>query len=163
MKKKLNVDSIQSELRGGSAFFPGYKSQDSPPPQEEGRQAEIADTPSKEKKPALRPQPRRDTMTPRHHDTTVSSNHDTTTLSLDTDIFEVVRKAVKQIGKEAATHRFTLEEKNLLTDIEYTYKRRGTRTSENEIARIAINYIIAEYHQNGEESILAKILKRLNS
>jgi hypothetical protein len=25
MKKKLNVDQIQSELRGGSAFFPGYK------------------------------------------------------------------------------------------------------------------------------------------
>lgn len=25
MKKQLNVDVIQSELRGGSAFFPGYK------------------------------------------------------------------------------------------------------------------------------------------
>jgi hypothetical protein len=25
MKKQLNVDIIQSELRGGSAFFPGYK------------------------------------------------------------------------------------------------------------------------------------------
>ena len=78
-------------------------------------------------------------------------------------MFEVVRKAVKQIGKEAATHRFTLEEKNLLTDIEYTYKRQGIRTSENEITRIAINYVIEEYRQNGEESILAKILKRLNS
>jgi hypothetical protein len=32
MKKKLNVDSIQSELRGGSAFFPGYKSPESPTP-----------------------------------------------------------------------------------------------------------------------------------
>ena len=30
MKKQLNVDQIQSELRGGSAFFPGYKSGDSP-------------------------------------------------------------------------------------------------------------------------------------
>ena len=75
----------------------------------------------------------------------------------------MVRKAVKQIGKEAATHRFTLEEKNLLADIEYTYKRRGVRTSENEVTRIAINYIVEEYRQNGEESILAKILKRLNS
>ena len=81
----------------------------------------------------------------------------------DTDIFEVVRKAVKQIGKEAATHRFTLEEKNLLADIEYTYKRRGIRTSENEITRIAINYLIEEYRQNGEQSILAKILKHINS
>ena len=30
MKKKLNVDQIQSELRGGSAFFPGYKGGHSP-------------------------------------------------------------------------------------------------------------------------------------
>jgi hypothetical protein len=30
MKKKLNVDIIQSELRGGSAFFPGYKGDQSP-------------------------------------------------------------------------------------------------------------------------------------
>ena len=33
MKKRLNIDQIQSELRGGSAFFPGYKkSDDSPTP-----------------------------------------------------------------------------------------------------------------------------------
>jgi hypothetical protein len=33
MKKKLNVDQIQSELRGGSAFFPGYQGNlDSPTP-----------------------------------------------------------------------------------------------------------------------------------
>jgi hypothetical protein len=32
MKKQLNVDRIQSELRGGSAFFPGYKGGPSPAP-----------------------------------------------------------------------------------------------------------------------------------
>jgi hypothetical protein len=32
MKKQLNVDRIQSELRGGSAFFPGYKGAPSPAP-----------------------------------------------------------------------------------------------------------------------------------
>jgi hypothetical protein len=82
-----------------------------------------------------------DTMIPRHHDTVVSLNHDTTTPQDDYNIFELVRKSVKQIGKEAATHRFTLEEKNELADIEYTYKRQGIRTSENEITRIAINYL----------------------
>jgi hypothetical protein len=30
MKKQLNVNQIQSELRAGSAFFPGYKGGDSP-------------------------------------------------------------------------------------------------------------------------------------
>ena len=70
---------------------------------------------------------------------------------------------VKQIGKEAATHRFTLEEKNILADIEYSYRRQGIRTSENEIARIAVNYLSQDYRINGETSILAKVLKLLNS
>ena len=41
MKKQLNVDQIQSELRGGSAFFPGYKSDQSPtsPPEERSEKA----------------------------------------------------------------------------------------------------------------------------
>jgi hypothetical protein len=105
----------------------------------------------------------RDTMVPRYHDTTIPSNHDTMIPQDESSILEVVRKAVKQIGNEAATHRFTLEEKSLLADIEYTYKRQGIRTSENEITRIAINYFIEDYRTNGEQSILAKILKRLNS
>jgi hypothetical protein len=108
-----------------------------------------------------------DTVTPRHHDTTVSTtpprNQDTMVPHGDGDIFDVVRKAVKQIGKEAATHRFTLNEKNLLADIEYTYKRQGIRTSENEITRIAINYFIEDYRKHGESSLLAKVLQRLNS
>jgi hypothetical protein len=109
--------------------------------------------------------PDHDTMIPRHHDTMVSSNHDTTIPHNNDEgaLFELVRKSVKQIGKEAATHRFTIEEKNELADIEYTYKRQGIKTSENEITRIAINYFIEDYRQNGEQSLLAKILKRLNS
>ena len=104
-----------------------------------------------------------DTMTPRYHDTTQPRNHGTMVPQDEDSIFEVVRKSVKQIGKEAATHRFTLEEKNLLADIEYTYKRQGIRTSENEITRIAINFFIEEYRQKGEQSILVKILKLLNA
>ena len=94
-------------------------------------------------------------MPPRNQDTTVAHAED--------DILDVVRKAVRQIGKEAATHRFTLDEKNSLADIEYTYRRQGIRTSENEITRIAINYFIEEYRKHGDSSLLAKVLKRLNS
>jgi hypothetical protein len=108
-------------------------------------------------------QPRPDTVIPRHRDTTTPSNHETMIPGEEQDIFETVRKSVKQIGKEAATHRFTLDEKNQLADIEYTYKRHSIRTSENEITRIAINYFIEDYRNNGEASLLAKILKRVNS
>jgi|SRR3990172_3584089 len=94
------------------------------------------------------------TTIPRYHDTTVSRYHET--------IYELVRKAVKELGKEAATHRFTLEEKRAISDIIYTYKNNGIKTSENEISRISVNFIIEDYRENGENSILHKILKALN-
>jgi hypothetical protein len=96
----------------------------------------------------------RDTTTPRHHDTTVSRYHDT--------IIELVRKAVKEFGKEAATHRFTVEEKRVIADIIYAYAGRGVRTSENEITRIAVNFVINDYKENGENSVIDKVLKALN-
>jgi len=95
-----------------------------------------------------------DTTTPRNHDTAVSRYHET--------IIETVRKAVKEFGKEAATHRFTLEEKRAVADIIYTYKTQGIKTSENEISRISVNFIIEDYRENGENSILHKILEALN-
>jgi hypothetical protein len=51
MKKQLNVDQIQSELRGGSAFFPNYKGDQSPtsPPEERSEQAKV--TPRKKTVP----------------------------------------------------------------------------------------------------------------
>jgi len=97
---------------------------------------------------------KRDTTTPRYHDTTVSRYHET--------IIELVRKAIKEFGKEAATHRFTLAEKRAVADIIYTYKNNGIKTSENEIARISVNFIIEDYRENGEQSILHKILEVLN-
>jgi hypothetical protein len=132
-----------------------------PPPQEKTTPVSVKSSTPKPKKAKTQSSP--DTMIPRHHDTTTPRNHDTMIPREGQDIFEAVRKSVKQIGKEAATHRFTLDEKNLLADIEYTYKRQGIRTSENEITRIAINYFIEDYRQNGEESLLAKILKHINS
>jgi len=94
------------------------------------------------------------TTTLSYHDTVVSSNHDAT--------IQTLRKAVKELGKEAATHRFTVEEKRAVLDLIYSYKGAGIKTSENEIARIAINHILEDYKQNGRNSILDQVLKALN-
>ena len=102
---------------------------------------------------------------PVHHEKTnesmQSSNHDPV-VSRYQDTIEIIRKAVKELGKEAATYRFTQEEKRMLADIVYAYRGRGIRTSENEITRIAINALVEDYRQNGENSTLAKVLERLN-
>jgi hypothetical protein len=102
---------------------------------------------------------KRDTTIPRHrdtkHDTTVSRYHDT--------MIETVRKAVREFGKEAATHRFTVAEKQAIADIIYRYKQRSIKTSENEVARIAINFLVVDYQENGEASILHRVLQVLNT
>lgn len=103
-----------------------------------------------------------DTAPPRHHDTTVSSNHDTMQPWYHDTAIELVRKAVREIGKEAATHRFTVAEKKTIREVVFTYENRGTLTSENEITRIAVNYVLNDYKENGEQSLLGKVLKALN-
>lgn len=98
-----------------------------------------------------------DTTIPRYRDTTTPRHHATTTPSM----VATVRKAVILVGKEAATHRFTPEEKRAIADMVYTYGRQGYKTSENEIARIAINWLILDYEENGTKSILETMLKAL--
>lgn len=94
------------------------------------------------------------TVIPRYHDTTVSRYHDT--------MIETVRAAVKQFGKEAATHRYTPEEKKAIADIIYTYKTRGIRTSENELTRIGVHFLLEDYEENGKNSFLDLVLKALS-
>jgi hypothetical protein len=53
-------------------------------------------------------------------------------------------------------------EKRAIADIIYSYRSRGVRTSENEIARIAVNFVVGDYKENGENSVLHKALEALN-
>ena len=103
-----------------------------------------------------------DTTIPSNRDTTVSRYHDTTTPRIHGVLVDLVRKAVKEFGKEAATHRFTIAEKREIADLIYTYKNSGIKTSENEITRIAVNFVMEDYKENGENSVLHKILQALN-
>jgi len=83
-------------------------------------------------------------------------------LAGETDL-ATVRKTLKFIGKEVLYVRLTQEEKNQVSDIEYTYHRQGIKTSGNEIGRIALNVLLADYKAHGEHSILAKILTELHT
>ena len=157
MKKKLDTTVVMNELRGQSVFFPTRK--EPAPPQEE---IPAANTPA-HLPPPKKSEETHDIVIPWYHETMTPSNHDTMVSAQEQDILEIVRKAVRQVGKEAATQRLTLEEKQALADIEYSYQRQGIRTSGNEIARIAINYVIEDYRKNGENSILAQALHKLNS
>lgn len=78
------------------------------------------------------------------------------------DIIEVIRKAVKFVGKDSATYRFTPEEKKALLELSFTYKMQGFKTSENELVRIAINFLLEDQKLNGRNSVLQRVLDALN-
>jgi hypothetical protein len=91
-----------------------------------------------------------------------ASNH-ASTLASKSDHVDAIRKVVKRPGKEVVYVRLTPEEKGQLADVVYTYKRQGVRTSDNELGRIAINGLLADYQENGEGSLLAKVLAALEA
>jgi len=85
-------------------------------------------------------------------------------LALPPDLLEAVRKTVKNPGKEEVLYvRLSKEEKDKLSDVSYTYKRQGIKTSDNELVRIALNALLEEYKINGEKSVLALILESLHA
>ena len=127
-------------------------------PKKTGRKSTVVLLSSEEKrdKPRKKENPSGETVQPGNHDTKQPRHHDTMVSRYDDAIVENIRKAVKEFGKEAATHRFTQEEKKAIADIVYTYKNKGVRTSENEIARIAVNFIVSDFKENGKNSIQGK-------
>lgn len=147
MKKKLNVEAITNELKGASAFFPDYKPQTKEDPAPPSKTEVLTE----KKKESI------------NNDSLSASKH-ASMISKYTDVMiEKIRKAVKQIGKEVTFVRLTPDEKARLSDVAYTYKRQGIKTSENEISRIAINNLLADFEANGQESVLAKVIAALNA
>lgn len=175
MSKQLPTDAIANELAGASAFFPKKHAQPAnhatpeiPPtvakplktvaiPEKDTAQSAVIDTPA-HVNAAVVPAPYPPSTTSSNHEVVPPRHHDT----MPPNMVEVIRKVVKQVGKEAATHRFTEEEKRKLADIVYTYERQGYRTSENEITRIAVNWLMWDYQEQGATSVLARLLKALH-
>lgn len=164
MKKRINTQAITNELSEGSVFFPPTKASESSP------------LPVSEPQPHLEIEQHPEPGQPQYHDTLIpvqetqeaslnASKHDSShasTLAQDIEI-KALLKTLKLIGKEVLYVRLTQEEKNQVTDIEYTYQRQGIKTSGNEIGRIALNVLLTDYKVNGEQSILAKLLTELHT
>src|SRR6266496_6113209 len=77
-------------------------------------------------------------------------------------IVEIIRRVVKDVGKDSVTYRITPEEKKALLELSFSYKMQGFKTSENELVRIAINFLLEDQRQNGRNSVLQRVLDALN-
>jgi hypothetical protein len=92
----------------------------------------------------------KESVQPSHQVTTVSLTHDT--------VVSAIAETILQVGKEAATYRLTLNEKRKLAEIIYTLKMKNLRVTENEIIRIALNFILCDYSMNKTNSILKRAI-----
>jgi hypothetical protein len=149
MRKKFDTANIMSELSGQSAFFPGYQRDNQP----ETKETSTSTPKTEQMQPVQNEIKEKASEHASMHASTLASD----------DLIEETRKMLKLLGKEVVYVRSTLEEKEQISDIVYTLKRQGIKTSDNEICRIAINVILAEYKTNGEQSFLAKVLKALHT
>lgn len=171
MTKRLDENRIVNELKGGSLYFqqeeqsplPEYPDSKAMPNKEPRRNAVVRPQESYLKVP-ISPPPEISSQVPKStsipdspHAIQNASMH----ASKSENVIDEIRKTVKIIGKSELYVRLTPEEKSQLTDIVYTYKRQGVKTSENEVSRIALSYLTSDYQANGEASILAQVIEAL--
>ncbi|MCS7002826.1 MAG: hypothetical protein NZ518_08255 [Dehalococcoidia bacterium] len=76
-------------------------------------------------------------------------------------LIEQLRKTVKATGREVSFVRLTMAEKEELIDVLYEFRKRGMKTTENEVNRIAMNYLLLDYRRHGEQSILYRVVAAL--
>jgi len=79
------------------------------------------------------------------------------------DRIAIITKSMREVGKEGCTYRLTKREKTALIEIIYNFRMRSIRVSENEIVRIAINFLIKDFQGNKTQSFLGRIIEFMHS
>ena len=169
-KKTLNVDAIRNELEGASLYFTKM----SPPQSFSGTGRPKLDTEIAKSAEPITDMAEESTnkqkVASQHaigHTSKEASMHASLLAYKQDDSIETIRKSVKQVGKDTVFIRLTTDEKAEIASIVYTfnelYRGDGRKTSENEISRIALNFLLRDYRENGELSLLARVLAALNA
>lgn len=156
---------ISLKGKGADLFFGEYTpdaSEVAPPSEQEASSVESAVTATPSIEPVLAPSSDH-ASTPASERASNRASKRASTLKEEPRVIEAIRKVVKRPGKEVVYVRLTPEEKGQLADVVYTYKRQGIRTSDNELGRIAINGLLADYRAHGEQSLLAQVLAALEA
>ncbi len=78
--------------------------------------------------------------------------------SYQNNIIKEIRKMISEIGKESSTYRISKGEKKLLLSIIYELRMNGIKTSENQMIRIGLNYVVQDYLKSKGNSMLLKTL-----
>jgi len=170
--KKLDVTGIANELTGASAFFlgppdplPSPAADHSEKPPEVSSIVEVA--PAEKQAPEQKndipleetvPKKKKQKVTESKKASVQSREQASKLASYHASVLAKISKAVREIGKEVSYTRLTQEEKRRLLDVIYSFKSTGIKTTENELMRIALNFLLEDYDLQKKGSILHKIL-----
>ena len=146
MKKKIDETALMTELRRESSFF---RDAQKPPEQLEAAGETAGQPPSNQQSTV--------------DATMISRAHEPMAPRYSDELIDGIRKAVKAVGREDSTIRLTREEKMELRSIAYTFERKGQPISGNVLHRIALHFVLTDYRENGEESILTRVIEALAS
>ena len=166
MSKKFDVNAIVAERRNELDNSPLFQSK-KPAPQRIAAVTEDATAdvgaPPPDDSPNNQARLERASTLSREQASLQSSNH-ASMLSLSPKALEFIRKIVINPGKQDVLYvRLTKEEKDKLADVTYIYKRRGVKTSDNELVRVAVNALLEDYKALGENSLLSIIIASLHA
>lgn len=100
---------------------------------------------------------------PLYQSTSTPSERDTT--------LALIHQSLRVKGSEAASYRLSKIEKQRLTVVLHELKMRNLlnpdmldiSSNENEVARIALNYLLNDYQTSKDESILVQVLTSLRT
>ena len=165
-KKKIDVGKVANELREGSVFF-------RPPTAEtpEAPEASPVDAPPS-RRPDVVTSRRRDIRTSRLQDAATDGRHDSAASRRRGaaaaregagDRATALAQGVQELGTKRTTIRFSRPEKAALREIVHAYDRREIRTTENELTRIAVSWLVEDYRELGEGSVLARVVAQLQT
>lgn len=137
MGKTLDTTSITNELREGSAFFNATQ-----------KKATKKEKPKTTK--TVRTSRRRDVMT--------SSRKKVQKQRTDAPDYRSWRKTIENTEVQNSSLRLTPEEKINIEDLTMTLKRKyKIKTSMNELARLGLLYLLADFDKDSSESLIVKV------
>jgi hypothetical protein len=171
-KKVLKVEGITNELEGASLFFAPTNQSPYTSPLPVMTPEPVSDSklipPTEDNPPVLHNEEKNKGIKKQLTQTVQRASKQASVIYNESnDPVESIRKTVKRVGKEVFFVRVTPEEKHTLVSIIYSfneiYREEGRKTSENEIGRIGLNFLLEDYRANGNNSILARVLAALNA
>jgi hypothetical protein len=164
MKKKIDVSQVASSLRGESVFFPiknGKPATDQAgKPRENGVPHRELVSPAPKTQEEKKPDGSTNTRTDANVHTRTHARIDASTRS---DLTEsLYRKLQQKHHLSSYTFRYRLEELEALRKLDEKFeKSHPNKMSKNDLVRIGVNWLLEDYEQNGETSMLARILVRM--